>query len=69
MDYFLLAQVSSNQQEVNDLLRSARQHQMLGYILCGAGIALIIAYIPLRIYLDRKQKARKRAAQDAPYDE
>jgi hypothetical protein len=69
-DSVLLAQVPNNQQKYNDAIRSAQQTEMLGYILAGAGILLVVAAIPLGIYLDRKKKARKRerAATIVPSD-
>lgn len=65
-DSVLLAQVQNNQQAYNEAIRSAKQSEMLGYILAGAGILLVVLAIPLGIYLDRKKKARKRNAQQLP---
>ncbi len=60
-DTVLFAQATSNQQKYEKAVRSGQQAEVLGKILAGAGIMLVIASIPLMIYLDRK-KARKRAA-------
>jgi hypothetical protein len=61
----LLAQApknqSKNQQEFNETIRAAQQAERLGYILAGAGIALVVVSIPVAIYLDRRKKARRRA--------
>lgn len=65
-DSVLLAQAPNNQQKYNEAIRSAQQTEILGYILAGAGILLVVAAIPLGIYLDRKRKARKRSAQHLP---
>lgn len=54
-----------NQEKFDKHLRDGQVAEVLGYILGGAGIVLIIAYIPVAIYQDRKKKARKRAAQQA----
>ncbi len=66
VDSVLLAKAPNNQQKYNEAIRSAQQTEMLGYILAGAGILLVVAAIPLGIYLDRKKKARKRSAQRLP---
>jgi hypothetical protein len=65
-DGVLLAQQSGNQQKVNELIRSAQQAERIGYIFAGVGILLVIAAIPLGIYMDRKKKARKRGAPRPP---
>ena len=55
------AQAPANQKKVDDLVRSAQQFEMLGYILGGAGILVILLAIPYAIYADRKKKAIKLA--------
>jgi hypothetical protein len=65
-DSVLLARAPNDQQKYNEVVRSAQQFELLGYILGGAGILLAAASIPLAIYWDRKKKARERAAQRAP---
>lgn len=57
----LYAQAGRNQKEVDDLVRSAQQSEMLGYLLAGAGFLVIVIGIALTIYLDRKKKAKKQA--------
>ena len=52
-----------NQQKYDDLIRSAKRNEMIGYIAAGAGILFVVAAIPLGIYLDRRKKARQKAAQ------
>lgn len=61
-----LSQLDFGAEADNEVIRSAQQAEMLGYILAGAGILLVIAAIPLGIYLDRRKKARKRSAQRLP---
>ncbi len=61
-----------NQQRYDELIRSAQQSEMLGYILAGVGILIVAAGIPLAIYLDRRKRARKQAAEgsdDVPQHE
>lgn len=62
----LLAQSRSEQQKYKESIRSAQRAEALGYVLAGAGIVLVVAAIPLGIYLDRRRKARRRAAQQPP---
>ena len=47
----------------NEAVRSARLFETLGYVLAGVGILIVVAAIPLAIFLDRRKKARRRAAQ------
>lgn len=58
----LPAQAPSPKQKYEDLMRSARRSEMLGYILAGAGIALVLIAVPVAIVLDRRKKARKEVA-------
>jgi hypothetical protein len=57
----LFGQAVRNQQKADELLRSAQRTETLAYLLAGAGILLVVAAIPLGIYLDRKKKARRQA--------
>jgi hypothetical protein len=57
---------SANQAQIEKHMRDGQLAEALGYILGGAGIILILAYIPVAIYQDRKKKARKRNAPQAP---
>jgi hypothetical protein len=52
-----------DQQKYDDLVRSARQNELIAYIAAGAGLLFAVAAIPLMIYFDRKKKARKNALQ------
>jgi hypothetical protein len=52
-----------------DLVASAQFHGMLGYVLGALGILIVIAAIPLGIYLDRQKKARKRQLLEDEFDE
>lgn len=63
---FLTAQAPSPKQKYEELMRSARQSEMLGYLLAGAGIALVLIAIPVAIVLDRRKKARKEAERRRP---
>jgi hypothetical protein len=47
----------------DDLMRSARRNELIGYIAAGVGVLFVVAAIPLMIYFDRKKKARKKALQ------
>lgn len=62
----LHSQPPSPKQKYEDLMRSARQSEMLGYVLAGAGIALVVIAIPVAIILDRRKKARKQAERRTP---
>jgi hypothetical protein len=60
-----------DQKKHDDLIRSAKQGELIAYIAAGVGLVFIVAAIPLFIYFDRKKKARKQALQagldrDAP---
>jgi hypothetical protein len=55
---------AGRQPTYEEAIRSAQQAEMLGYILAGAGLLLVVAAIPLGIYLDRKKKARRLAERD-----
>ena len=55
----LQAQQTYDKKKADDLIRSAEQAEMQGYILAGVGILLILAAIPYAIYADRKKKARR----------
>ena len=59
----LEAQEPTNQQKIDDTIRSAEQLEMLGHILGGAGFLVILLVIPYGIYADRKKKASKLAQQ------
>ncbi|MGF1583191.1 MAG: hypothetical protein ACFCD0_28050 [Gemmataceae bacterium] len=61
----VLAQAKTNQQRYEELVQSARQKELLGYILGGVGILIVVLAIPIGIYRDRKKKARKRAQKEA----
>lgn len=61
--FALHAQETYDKKKADDLIRSAQQSEMLGYILAGVGILVILAAIPYAIYADRKKKALKRARQ------
>ena len=55
-----------NQEKFDKHMREGQTAELLGYILGGAGIIMILAYIPVAIYQDRKKKARRRNAPQAP---
>src|SRR4051812_29437758 len=57
------AQQTYDKQKADELIRSAEQTAMLGYILAGVGLLLVLAAIPYAIYADRKKKALKLARQ------
>jgi hypothetical protein len=52
-----------DQKRYDDLIRSAKRNEMIGYIAIGVGILFLVTAIPLGIYLDRRKKARQRAIQ------
>ena len=52
-----------DQQKYDDLMRSARRNELIGYIAAGVGVLFVVVAIPLMIYFDRKKKARKKALQ------
>jgi hypothetical protein len=52
-----------NAKQYDELIQSAHRSEMLGYILGAIGLLLVVASIPLSIYLDRKKKSRKKALQ------
>ena len=54
-----------DQQKYDDLIRSAKRNELIGYIAVGVGLLFVVAGIPLMIYFDRKKKARKNALQYA----
>jgi hypothetical protein len=56
-----------DQKKYDELIDSAETTKTIGYILAGVGIALLVAAIPLSIYLDRRRKARKKSLQDAKH--
>jgi ABC-type proline/glycine betaine transport system permease subunit len=58
-----LAQAPNNQRKFEEAIRWTQQIETLAYILAVAGILLVVASIPIAIYLDRKKKARKRTGQ------
>ena len=47
-------------QKADELIRSAQQSEILGYVLAGIGVLLVAAVLPIAIILGRK----KRAGQD-----
>ncbi|MBN9522194.1 hypothetical protein J0H58_27360 [bacterium] len=46
------------QKKYDELVRSAEQSERIGYVAAGVGVLLVVAAIPLGIYLGRKKKAR-----------
>jgi hypothetical protein len=59
----IVAQLQSNQQKLDETLKSAQRFEMFGYIAAAVGLVMVIASIPVSYYLARKKRARKRAAQ------
>lgn len=51
----------TDQQKYDDLMRSARQNEIIGYVAAGLGILFVVVAVPVLIYRDRKKKARGRA--------
>src|SRR5581483_7031414 len=57
----------ADQKKYDDLIRSAKRNEMIGYVAVGAGFLFSAAFIPLSSYFVRKKKARQRASQqEAP---
>jgi hypothetical protein len=50
-----------DQQKYDELIKSAKRNEMIGYIAAGLGIALVIAAIPLSYYLSARKKAHQKA--------
>lgn len=53
----------ADQKKYDELVQSGNRHLMLGYIFAAVAILLAVGAIPLSIYLDRRKKARQKAAQ------
>lgn len=58
-----LAQAPNDQRKFEEAIRSTQLIETIAYILAAAGILLVVASIPIAIYLDRKKKARKQPGQ------
>jgi hypothetical protein len=50
------ADAAAQKKAVDDLMRSAQQSEMLGYVFAGLGLLLVVAAIPVAIYLERRRK-------------
>jgi len=55
----LAAQQDPNKQKADELIKSAQQSEMLGYVLAAAGFLVIIAGVVYAILTDKKKKRRK----------
>jgi hypothetical protein len=50
-----------DQQKYDELMRSARTNEIIGYVAAGAGLLVIVVAVLLKIYSARKKKSRTSA--------
>jgi hypothetical protein len=55
----LFGQAPTNQEKIDEAIRSGERMEMLGHILVVTGVLVMVAGIPFGIYYERKKKARK----------
>ncbi len=52
-----------DEKKLDELIRSAKTNEMIGYVAAGAAILLVVAGITLSVYLDRRKKAHQKTLQ------